>query len=229
MSGLHSNDQQQMRSECLRIAHTRGSVHIKDMPDTKDQARKFLELLQRFDLAMLVNECAVALVETEIDTGWNHDLVREAVVHAPVPLYEALKKLPSYDRKRIAEAIASTDPTWSSPEDICVKSSDVTDISGPAALLSELLIHREMMISVATGGDRIQDVDDYYRARQARINTSLPDDVEYDNPHDDLWDWYHYWSANLPQYKDRRQYIRQMFGPAITGISRRPSLPSEPR
>ena len=63
------------------------------------------------------------------------------------------------------------------------------------------------MISVATGGHRIQEVDDYYRAREARIRQALPESIEYANPHPDLWGWYHHWNNNLPQYKDRRQHI----------------------
>jgi len=114
-------------------------------------------------------------------------------------------------------------------EDIRVETLDVPNATGAAALLSELLIHRAMMIDVATGGARIQDVDDYYRAREVRIRQAIPEGITYDNPHADLWAWYRHWSAELPQYKERRFYVRQLFGPAIEAVAKRSSLPSEPR
>ena len=60
-----------------------------------------------------------------------------------------------------------------------------------------------MMIDVATGGARIQDVDDYYRAREVRIRQGIPEGVTYENPQADWWAWYRHWNAELPQYKDR--------------------------
>ena len=42
-------------------------------------------------------------------------------------------------------------------------------VTGVDALLPDLLIHREMMIEVSTGRQEINEVDDYYGARQARI------------------------------------------------------------
>jgi len=198
------------------------------MANTTAVACKFLESLQRLDLAMLLKHCQATLAESEVDNGFFTDLVDEAIVDAPMPIGEALNKLPPQDRKRIAEAIASAYPNKKAPDDIVIRGTDAT-IGGAASLLAELLIHRDMMIDVATGGARIQEVDDYYRARETRIRQTIPEGVQYENPHDDLWDWYRHWSADLPQYKDRRFYVRQLFGPAIDAISRRSSLPSEPR
>lgn len=199
------------------------------MAKTTDSACSFLESLHRFDLAMLLHHCKTALVDSEVDNGFFTDLVAQAIVEAPTPINEALRKLPSQDRKRIAEAVASTYPDRKTPDDIVVRATDAAAIGGAAGLLAELLIHRDMMIGVATGGPRIQEVDDYYRAREARIRSSLPEGITYENPHSDLWAWYHHWNANLPQYKDRRFYVRQLFGPAIEAVAKRSSLPSEPR
>lgn len=191
-------------------------------------ACKFLESLQRYDLAMLLKNCQAAVAEVEVDNGFFTDMVEQAIIDAPTPISEALNTLPSQDRKRIAEAIASAYPNKKTPNDIVIRATFAM-AGGTAALLAELLIHREMMIDVATGGARIQDVDDYYRARETRIRQAMPDGIQYSNPHDDLWDWYRHWSAELPQYKDRRFYVRQLFGAALDAISKRSSLPSEPR
>lgn len=200
------------------------------MANATDNVCGFLESLERHDLSMLMRQCEASVEQFETALDWLTDLEEEAiVVRAPVPIAEALASLPPQDRKRIAEAVASGQRVSKQHEDIRVETTTGPEASGAVALLSELLIHRDMMVSVATGGPRIQDVDDYYRAREARIRRSLPAGIAYQNPHPDLWAWYHHWSANLPQYKDRRFYVRQLFGPAISAVAVRSSLPSEPR
>ena len=199
------------------------------MVDTTVNACNFLENLQRFDLAILLRLCNTRMTESEVDNGFYTDLIDQAVVEAPTPIAEALKKLPPQDRKRIAEAIASLYPNRNAPEDISVTQTNITVTNSSAAQLAELFIHREMMIDVATGGERIQEVDDYYRAREVRIRQAIPKNVKYENSHADLWDWYRYWSTNLPQYRDRRHYVREIFAPVIEAMSKRSSLPSEPR
>lgn len=200
------------------------------MANTTDNACKFLESLQRFDLSMLLRHCLASVEQLETALDWFSDLEDEAIiVRAPNPIAEALRSLSQQDRTRIAEAILSAQQASRQHEDIRVETLDAPNATGAAALLSELLIHRAMMIDVATGGARIQDVDDYYRAREVRIRQAIPEGVTYDNPHVDLWAWYRHWSAELPQYKDRRFYVRQLFGAAIEAIAKRSSLPSEPR
>lgn len=195
------------------------------MPNALDTAKRFLESLQRFELSMLLGECSISITQNEtseqIDDRWFHDVpVEEATVFAPSPVDEAFRNLPANDRKRVAESISNGYGKNQFFEDIRVESlSD--QATGAAALLSELIIHRAMMISVATGGERIQEVNDYYRARDLRIRRSLPDDIKFENPHTDLWEWYHYWSENFPQYKDRRFYVRGIFGPVIDPIAKR--------
>lgn len=199
------------------------------MTDLVANACSFLESLQRFDLAVLLRHCE-AVVErrkstVSIDGLYFDNVVTEnVVVRAGPPIDEALRHLPPQDRRRLAEAVASGVPGSPATDDILIERLAKATEPGAAAVLAELVIQRSTMISVATGGDRIQDVDDYYRAREARIRQNLPDDVEYRNPHKDLWDWYHHWSANLPQYKDRRQYVRTLFGPAIDAIASRSTL-----
>lgn len=202
------------------------------MQNTAGNACNFLDSLQRFDLSMLLRQCqaSVERFETALDWFSDIDIEDEAIfVRAPVPIAEALLALPQQDRKRLAEAILSVQPASKQHDDIRVETLSAPTVTGAVALLSELLIHRAMMISVATGGSRIQDVDDYYRAREARIRQTIPDGVKYENPHADLWAWYHHWREHFSSYAERRQYIRQLFGPAVEAIARRSSLPSEPR
>lgn len=197
------------------------------MADALEIARKFLESLQRFELSTLLAECSIAIQEETggfVEDEWFSSLPSVcAVVAAPTPIDEALRKLPAYDQKRVAEAIANgylRDGSFGL-EVQTIKH----EVKGMPALLADLLIHREMMIDVSTGGHRIQEVNDYYRAREIRIRERMPADVLYDNPHEDLWAWYHHWSSELPQYKDRRIYARQLFRPAIESLAKRSSVP----
>lgn len=200
------------------------------MANTTDNVRNFLESLQRFDLSILMEHCRTSVEQLDTALEWLSDLEdEEIVVHAPNPIAEALRTLPQQDRKRIAEAVSTGQQVRKQHADIRVETLFGINATGTAALLSELLIHRAMMIDVATGGARIQEVDDYYRAREARIRQSIPDSLRYENPHADLWEWYRHWSEELPQYKDRRFYVRELFGPAIEAVAKRSSLPSEPR
>ncbi|WPZ04553.1 hypothetical protein T8S45_03160 [Blastomonas marina] len=197
------------------------------MADALENARKFLESLQRLELSTLLAECSIAIQETEggfSDNDWYPTMpVEYAVVVAPKPIDEALRKLDETDRKRVADAIANG---WGRDGSLDLDVQTVKhEVEGVPALVADLLIHREMMIDVSTGGQRIQEVNDYYRAREVRIRERMPADVQYDNPHDDLWAWYRHWSNDLPQYKDRRIYARQLFEPAIQNLAKRSSVP----
>jgi hypothetical protein len=191
----------------------------------ENYAQKFLESLHRFDLALLTSVCACAI--EEVDRGWGDffgNRTEEVVtLRAPPPVDAALRVLPPADKKRIAEAVASGVTTRSAHEDIRIETLG-GPVTGAISLLGELICQREAMISVATGGDRIQDVNDYYIAREARIREGLPAGVSYENPHADLWQWYRHWKDNFGTYSDRRQYVRNLFSPAILAITKRPSL-----
>ena len=198
------------------------------MADALEIARTFLESLHRFELAMLIDRCSVAIHTVKegraLDDEWYPNVQEEVViVYAPTPIDDALEALPPEDRKRIAEAVANGYLKRRSYDDIRVESIPrVAD--GIVALLAEMIIHRAMMINVATGGTRIQEVNDYYIARETRIRERMPADVRYDNTHDDLWAWYKHWNANLGSYAERRQYVREMFNPAIAALSRRSTV-----
>lgn len=197
------------------------------MANTTDNARRFLESLQRYDLSLLLGQCDAEIKPVESALDWLGDISEETVIiKAPHPIAEALMSLPAEDRKRVAEAVSSGQKTAKTHEDFSVTAELAGKEANPASsLLAEFMIHRAMMIDVATGGSRIQDVDDYYRAREARIRDAIPLGVTYENPHADLWAWYRHWNENLPHYKDRRLYVRQIFAPPIGAISRRSSLP----
>lgn len=89
-----------------------------------------------------------------------------------------------------------------------------------ANLLRDVQEQLDLMIDVATGGRRIQEVNAEYRERSARIRAALSErGVADPNPYDDLWAWYRKWSSgDLPSYQSRREYLSELFAPLITRL-----------
>ena len=169
---------------------------------------------------------------SEIESGVSDDFSTKVIVRSPRPFAEAIASLPSYDRKRISEAIVSDEGGTVVPADIINKEIPGSVVEGLSALLPELVIHQEMMIDVATGSRSIQDVNDYYIARQARLSSLCEAaGTAYDNGHPDLWAWFHFYKENFASYAERRKYVRDLFKPTIEfAASRTPSstAPREP-
>jgi hypothetical protein len=186
-----------------------------------ENARAFLDHLHRRDLSALLLHARVEYGVAPGDWGLDETVV---VVRAPYPFSEAISGLPQHDRKRIAEAVLSRSDLRT-PDDIIVKKSG-DPLEGPATLLPELLVHKEIMISVATGGQLIQEVEDYYVARQARLVEGCAGaGIKYENPHASLWDWYHHWKDRWG-YAGRRDYIRKLFAAPIAAAVSRVHNPS---
>jgi hypothetical protein len=90
-----------------------------------------------------------------------------------------------------------------------------------ADLLNEIEIQKGVMISVATGGPKINEKNQEYKDRRIRLQLflkkrGLPDP----NPYDDLWAWYGKWSSgDLPNYQSRRVYIAGLYKTLVENLS----------
>jgi hypothetical protein len=192
------------------------------MPRPIKPVRDFLESLERFDLSRLLDGSVYEIKEVPIGDGaWGDDITEEAIViYAPEPCDEAIKALPQFDRQRIAEAVARVDWVTRKHTDVSVQRQFEVSATGNSALLAELIAQQALMVSVATGGPRIAEVDDYYKARERRIRSAVPEGVSYANPFKSLWEWHGHWSTNFDHYRERRMFIRDMFAPAIEAVSK---------
>lgn len=77
-----------------------------------------------------------------------------------------------------------------------------------AELLSMLDRLRAVMISVATGGPRIQDVNHAFQEDYRAVALELElRGIENTLPYADLWQWYGKWSTDTPGYAPRRAYV----------------------
>lgn len=211
------------------VGYSRGR-YVSLMTHTND-AQRFLESLHRFDLAKLLSLCRHE-VQTGPDHVWGGNTTR-FVVHAPSPIAEALRQLSDNDKKRIGDALSAThEEAWAVADAsaFVVEKLRGQPLNGTEALLAELILQREVMIDVATGGSRIEDVEDYYVARHIRISEATNSlALPYDNPRESLWAWYAFWKDKFPTYRERREYVRGLFRDLIIAASNRTSKASPSR
>ena len=87
-------------------------------------------------------------------------------------------------------------------------------------LITEIEAQRSLMVAVATGGPRIQEVNDQYSERRERISTELRRRALGDpNPFPDLWSWYGRWSSgDMDKWAQRRAFLSEMYRPLIEEI-----------
>ena len=80
-------------------------------------------------------------------------------------------------------------------------------------LIREVEAQRDLMMTVATGGPKINTVNDEYRKRRQTIAEGLRErHIKDPNPHGDLWGWHGRWSSgDLPSWASRRTYITEMY------------------
>jgi len=182
------------------------------------QAIQFLRDIDRNDLAALIRFSTFQVIEEAI---WDDVKVAVIEVTSAGLFDEALRGLSDWEQKRILEALIKTADAavlgGHTPDRLAFKATDSRPLETGVALLAEIFIHQNEMIAVAADKKLpIRDVDDYYRARHKRIAAQLSA-LSFDdpNPHPDLWHFYKKWSADLPSWKERRRYVRELYKPLI--------------
>lgn len=101
----------------------------------------------------------------------------------------------------------------------------------PHEELTKLLeSQKSLMVSVSTGGARIQSINDDYKLKFKEISEGLRErGLENPNPFKDLWEWYGKWSdGTLPTYQSRRNFLGEMFGPLIETVKGMRSISVNP-
>jgi hypothetical protein len=90
-------------------------------------------------------------------------------------------------------------------------------------LVAVLEKQRAVMVAVATGGPRIDDVKFEYKQTYALAASELAKrGIRNPNPYADLWEWYGRWSSgDLPSWQSRRQFLGEMFNPTIVTLRNR--------
>jgi|SRR3954451_10054912 len=86
------------------------------------------------------------------------------------------------------------------------------------------------MISVSTGGPEIGRVEAQFSFLYDEVDSELrARAIENPLPYRSLWDWYGRWKqGDLPTYQSRREFVNDMFAPALNRLRERPGKPYEP-
>ena len=89
-------------------------------------------------------------------------------------------------------------------------------LTGKEQLKQNIETMMNIMISVATGGNRIQDEDERYKKLQVQTVSDCKNlNLTYNNTFSSLWDWYGKWSTSFSKYQERRVFIRELFAPTL--------------
>ena len=95
--------------------------------------------------------------------------------------------------------------------------NDLPDGISKELLLQQIETIKALMISVSTGGPRIQEVNDQYKDVYYQINSCLSAlGIGNPNTFKDLWEWYGRWSQpDLNTYASRRKFVPQLYQETI--------------
>jgi uncharacterized protein (TIGR02391 family) len=79
---------------------------------------------------------------------------------------------------------------------------------------------KKIMIEVATGEVRIEDINDEYQVLYDALDKEYQNrGLKNPNPFSDLWEFHHFWKEHLPSYSARRDYIIKMYKGKSTAFS----------
>lgn len=201
------------------------------------------ELNQLFDLVKLMlkergqagicnllKDADISIVDT-VDTTWfGGDIVYTVQIEVEVKTYSSYSKsqieLFESNISACLNEITKVDESSSFKTKIIPSfaTGPSTNIEGVVPNeLNEIRQHidaiRSIMVSVATGGERIQTVNERYQNLNDTVkSTCAKIGIPYSNPFVSLWDWYGKWKADFPTYQERREYIRDLFSPILASV-----------
>lgn len=175
----------------------------------------------------LIIQAEVSVVNTEYD-NWNGGTYGYTVsVNLPVKMYASLsKESVEVAEKTLAETLNEVnkgdDNNYFAVQIAPVFTKADTDwsiIGGESAreqMKKDLAAMKDIMISVATGGPNIKDVDDRYRVLHNGISRKCKQlRIKYENGFSSLWDWYGRWRSDMPHYQQRRDFINELLKPTL--------------
>lgn len=97
------------------------------------------------------------------------------------------------------------------------KQEDINESSVNNELRQNIDTLKSIMVSVATGGERIQNVDDRYKKLHISIKSECDKlGIPYNNKYESLWDWYGKWRSDFPSYQERRMFLTELFATTFT-------------
>ncbi|HYR10822.1 MAG TPA: hypothetical protein VEQ60_23790, partial [Longimicrobium sp.] len=170
------------------------------------------------DLAELLNSATTSVVTWDECFGDERATVDFLV---PVDAYEQLRVIASPAYQTLLNAVRDIHPLQTYGADIqalrfLLDPESLDDAQDHESIIRLIETQKGLMIDVATGGQRINAVNAEYQHRQEKIGALMRSIRLIDpNTYQDLWEWYGKWSADLPSYQSRREYINELYQPLL--------------
>ena len=186
-----------------------------------DGVRRILRHRNSYHLAKLLSRSYVEFDESTTYGSYWHSVLTTAEIYSPISDNDRLNELTEDEQETILNAVLEIWPAGPGDMEITgiVFRLDPISLQQPADEIEEILRHlnrlRDTLISVSTGGPRINDVNVEYSESYSHLTGQLEArGLKNPIPYADLWEWYGKWSSgDLPSYQSRRNYIRSLFGP----------------
>jgi len=181
-------------------------------------AKELLIAQGKNDIVTMLNNAHISVMQTAYD-NWNGG-INFYTVYVDINVSEFVKLEIETVEKIIVETLNTvtryTDSEVFSQVIISPKSSSKIDWSlidiSKHELLKQIDYLKNTMISVSTGGQRIQSAEQQYKQTYNEVSQQLRKlGIENPNNYDSLWSWYGKWSSDFPHYQERRDYINEMY------------------
>lgn len=92
--------------------------------------------------------------------------------------------------------------------------------TGKEQMKRDLEAIRDILISVSTGGPRIQEVESKYKTLHSALSKKCKLlNIVNNNSFDSLWGWYGRYSNELPTYQSRRVFIQNLLAPTFEAFN----------
>ena len=179
------------------------------------------------DICNMVSSAKISVVNTEYD-NWNGGTYGYTVyVSLSVKQYTSFSSSQIADMEKVItevlnESIKGNDnnyfnvqigPTLNKED---IDWNAIGGLNGKAKLKQSIETIKNIMVSVATGGNRIQEEEDRYKKLHIQIEHDCKKlNLTYNNTYSSLWDWYGKWRADFQTYQERRTYIKELFTPTL--------------
>ncbi|MDR2577789.1 MAG: hypothetical protein LBC70_03120 [Chitinispirillales bacterium] len=189
-------------------------------------AKELLKAQNKNNIASILNNANVSAIQTDYD-NWNGG-INFYTVYVDVDVTEFVKLELTSVEEEIVETLNTV--TRFAENEVFSKAiispqlSSKTDWSlvdfSKEELLKRVDYLKNTMIAVSTGGPQIQTVEREYKQTYSIVNSQLKKlDIENPNHYESLWSWYSKWSADFRSYRERRDYINEIYKQLITILS----------
>ena len=179
------------------------------------------------DICEMLNNATISVINTDYN-DWNGGTYGYTVyVSISVKQYSIfsasqINEIEENVAKALNEATKDDDRNYFSVKISPIITKNDIDWSSVGGQQTKLELKRDIetirniMVSVSTGGNRIQDEEERYKQLQTQVTGKLKKlNLPYNNTYSSLWDWYGKWRADFRTYQERRQYIKDLFTPTI--------------